>query len=110
GEDVLAGRKGGERHIEMRGRDGEVEDEVDLVIGQQGVDGEGAEAELARASFCDLVHDIGAGREPHAAEEGRIAQIGPGDVAAADDPYPQILHPESSSRAAVLDLRPFPSL
>ena len=90
GEDVLARGKRRKRNVEMRRRYRQVEDKVDVRVGQQRVDAERADAIFLGAESSHVGGDVGTGAQLDPAEQGRIAQIGHRDVAASDDTDAQL--------------------
>ena len=76
GEDMFSGRKRRMGNIEMRRRNGEVKDEIDLGIGQQRVDAEPADTIFLCSKRCRIGRNVGASAQFHAGKERRVAQIG----------------------------------
>ena len=69
----------------MRIRDGEVDDHVDLVIGEKLVDGLGADIVFRSPCLGRFRIEVGAGAHFQPLEQRRKAEIGGGDIAASDD-------------------------
>jgi len=87
--DALAGRDGPERHVGVRGGNGQVKDEVDVVGGQQFVHRHRPDAVVV------LCHRLGAGgvqvRHGHESDLLQLAEVGKilgDDCTATDDSYP----------------------
>ena len=85
--DVLAGLQHRLRHFIMHGRNGEVDDDVDLVVLEKVVGRLGAELELLRPHLRRIHVDIRAGAHLDAAKQRRQREIRLRDVAAADNAY-----------------------
>ncbi len=102
GIDMLAGFEDPLGNREMRIGDGQVDDDVDLRIGQKFVDRLGAHAIFLRAQRRGLRVDIRAGADLDAPEEGGELEIGHGDMAASDDADAEILGHGGSSCQKVL--------
>ena len=90
GEDMLAGGERLHRDVEMRGGNRQVQDQIDVGVGDERIDVHRAQAELRGAARSRLRVDIGAGGDLDAAEEGGIAQIGHRNTAASDDADPAV--------------------
>ncbi len=88
---MLARRDGLERDLGVRGGDGEVEDELDLGVGDELVDGEGAQAPLLGDGLRAGLVEIGDGDRAHRVEPFERGQVGAGDRSEADDADPQRL-------------------
>ena len=70
----------------MRGRNREVDDDVDLRVREQVIDREGADAELAGPVLGAFDHDVGDADHIHVVEHGRqVLEIDFRDVAGAND-------------------------
>ena len=83
--DVLAGVEHLPRHLIVDRRYRQVDDDVDVLRGEQVVDGLGAQAEFLGAGLGGIHVDVRAGAHLDALEERRQLEIGGRDVAAADD-------------------------
>jgi hypothetical protein len=69
----------------MRVRDGQVDDHVDLVIGEKLVDRLCLHAVFLGAGLSGLHVDIGAGQNLQTLEERGQRKVGGGDIAASND-------------------------
>ena len=84
--DVLAGAEGGEVDADVGGGDGEVENGVDVGIGEEFLDGAGLEAVLDGLGAGEIHVEIGDGGEFRVGAVGReVLEVLAADVAAADD-------------------------
>ena len=91
GVDVLAGLEDGGGDAVVGVGDGEVDDDVDGVVDEEGVDGLGLDVEFLGALLGGGEDDVGDGADLEAAEERREAEVGGRDVAAADDPDAELV-------------------
>ena len=89
--DVLAGLERGGGHAVVGLGDGQVDDDVDGVVGEEGVDGLGLDVELLGPLLGGGEDDVGAGADLEAAEERGELEVGGRDVAAADDPDAELV-------------------
>ena len=95
---MLAGGEGPQADLDMRGRHGEVEDDLDGGVGQQGLDRTGAQAELFRSRLGCGRNRVRQGDDVEDGKALRGLEIGGTDVAAADDADADRLHPRSPAR------------
>ena len=69
----------------MRIRDRQVDDDVDLWIGEKLIDGLGLDAIFGGPGLRRSRIDVGAGDNLQAAKQRRQREVGGGDIAASDD-------------------------
>ena len=82
---MLAGRDRVHRHLVVRRRDREVDDDVDLGVLEQLVRRHRRDAELLAALLGRCRNDVGDAAHLEALEQRREAQIGGGDIAGTHD-------------------------
>ncbi|MNL17195.1 hypothetical protein D3C87_1382760 [compost metagenome] len=83
--DVLARFKCGFRHRKMRCGNGEVHHHIDILVGEQVLDGLRDNAEFFRPQLRCIAVEVGAGKHLDALEERRQREISRRDIAASDD-------------------------
>ncbi len=93
GEDVLAGREGRHRHVEMSVRHRQVQHEVNVLGGEKRMHRQRADAVFLGANRGEICREIRAGAQLHPGEQRRVAHVGHRDVAAADDADAELPHP-----------------
>ena len=81
---MFAGRQRLQADLDMRGRDGEVENDLDLRVGEQRVDRDRPQVEFRRPRLRGFATRVGERDDLQDREGRRGLQIGGADVAAAD--------------------------
>ena len=92
GIDVLAGGDDLPAHRAVRQRHGQIDDDLDVRIGEQRLDRNRRDAVFARPCLGGLGTQIGAGLDPDQLRARGALEVGVADVAAADDADDRGLH------------------
>jgi hypothetical protein len=88
---MLAGRECGKRHRRVGGRDGEVEDRLDLGVVVQLVRGEGADAVVLGDGLRPRCVEVGGGDHFGARQLAQVLEVRLADRSGADDAHLQRL-------------------
>ena len=92
GMDMLAGGDRLQPDLDMRLRDGQVDDDLDGRVGEKIGDAFGGEAELGGARLGDRLIHVGEGAHLQDGKDARCLEIGRADIAAADDADADRIH------------------
>ena len=88
---MFARRQRPHRHVEMRGRDRQVEDQVDIPVVDKGIDLCCPQVELGCTAPGGVCIDVRTGGDFDAAKQRRVAHIGERNAAASHNADPECL-------------------